>query len=210
MRWSDAQYDHRAEWAALHPAGFNEVPSRFDETAPIDWTPVWSLTADTVRYLPTGYCYYGAPHDQDPPAYHADSNGCAAGTTLTEAVLQGTLELVERDAVAMWWYNRIPRPSVDLDTLTDPYIDDLRHEYAELGRDVAVLDITNDLAIPTFVAVSWRNDGGPERIVFGFGAHLDARVAILRALTELNQIVVAAGQARHDPEPVDDRRRRRR
>ena len=107
MGWSDAQYDHAAQWEALHPAAFNRVPSRFDESALVDWTPVRSLTTDRVRYLPTGYCYYGAPSEQDPPACRAISNGCAAGTTLAEAVLQGTLELVERDAVAMWWYSRV-------------------------------------------------------------------------------------------------------
>ena len=39
----------------------------------------------------------------------ADSNGCAAGNTVEEAILQGFLELVERDAYAIWWYNRLQR-----------------------------------------------------------------------------------------------------
>ena len=93
----------------------------------------------------------------------------------------------------MWWYSRARRPGVDLDSLADPYVDDLRDEYADLRRGVAVLDVTNDLGIPTFVGVSWRDDGGPEQIAFGFGTHLDTRVAILRSLTELNQIVATLG-----------------
>ena len=40
---------------------------------------------------------------------NADSNGCAAGNTLEEAIVQGFLELVERDAYAIWWYNRLRR-----------------------------------------------------------------------------------------------------
>ena len=49
----------------------------------------------------------------------ADSNGCAAGSVLEEAVLQGLLELIERDAVALWWYNRLRRPAVDLESADD-------------------------------------------------------------------------------------------
>ena len=30
-------------------------------------------------------------------------------------MLQGFLELVERDAVALWWYNRTRQPAVDLE-----------------------------------------------------------------------------------------------
>ena len=70
------------------------------------------------------------------PFYYADSNGTAAGTNRTEAILQGFLELVERDAVAMWWYHRLQRPAVDLDSIGDPYVADLRAQYAELHRDV--------------------------------------------------------------------------
>jgi ribosomal protein S12 methylthiotransferase accessory factor len=46
------------------------------------------------------------------------------------------------------------------------------------------------------VALSRRTDGGCEDIMFGFGAHLDPRVALRRALTEMNQlmpVVVDAG-----------------
>jgi len=42
------------------------------------------------------------------------SNGCAAGNTREEAILQGFLELVERDAAAIWWYGEIRRPAIDL------------------------------------------------------------------------------------------------
>jgi ribosomal protein S12 methylthiotransferase accessory factor len=52
-----------------------------------------------------------------------------------------------------------------------------------------VLDITSDLGIPTFVAVSGRHES-PEQITTGFGAHLDPRIALLRAVTELNQLLL--------------------
>ncbi|MET1071638.1 MAG: YcaO-like family protein, partial [Umezawaea sp.] len=57
------------------------------------------------------------------------------------------------------------------------------------GREVWVLDLTADLDVPVAAAVSRRVDGPREDIMFGFGAHPDPRVAVRRALTELNQIV---------------------
>ena len=56
----------------------------------------------------------------------ADSNGNAAGSSIEDAVLQGALELIERDAVALWWYNRSRLPAVDLDSFNDPWIEELR------------------------------------------------------------------------------------
>jgi ribosomal protein S12 methylthiotransferase accessory factor len=121
----------------------------------------------------------------------ADSNGNAAGSSLEDAVLQGLLELVERDAVALWWYNRSRVPSVDLDAFGDPWIDELREVYTGLRREVWVLDITSDFGIPAMVAVSGRTDREPGEFMFGFGAHFDPRVALRRALTELNQLMPA-------------------
>jgi ribosomal protein S12 methylthiotransferase accessory factor len=46
-------------------------------------------------------------------------------------------------------------------------------------------------------ALSRRTDGPREDVMFGFGAHLDPQVALIRALTEMNQLmpaVVAAGE----------------
>ncbi|HBY79402.1 MAG TPA: hypothetical protein DEG47_20905, partial [Cyanobacteria bacterium UBA11148] len=62
----------------------------------IEWTPIWSLTHQHFKYLPTAYCYYGYPQEQNPYCW-ANSNGAAAGNTKEEAILQGFMELVERD-----------------------------------------------------------------------------------------------------------------
>jgi ribosomal protein S12 methylthiotransferase accessory factor len=189
LLYGDRQHAGRAEWNSTH-SGLQYVCDPFDETAELDWTPVWSLTDERHRLLPTGQLYFEAPGSRDGKCYvRADSNGNAAGASLEDAVLQGLLELVERDSVALWWYNRTPVPGVDLDTFADPYIDELRAVYAGLNREVWMLDITADLGIPTLVAMSRRTDKPCEDIMFGFGAHLDPKVAAIRALTEMNQLM---------------------
>ncbi|MGQ0841310.1 TOMM precursor leader peptide-binding protein [Actinokineospora sp.] len=186
--YDERQYADRARWNATH-SPFAYVCAEFDERVEVDWTPVWSLTERRHRLLPTGLLYYGAPAEPGPDYVHADSNGSAAGSSLEDAVLQGLLEVVERDAVALWWYNRTRQPAVDLDAFGDQWIEQMRQVYADLGREVWVLDLTADLGIPSMVALSRRIDKPTEDVMLGFGAHLDPRVALRRALTELNQLM---------------------
>lgn len=174
------QKSHKAHW----------VPRVFEPTVEIDWSPLWSLTQARVRYLPTSYCYFGY-RSVDPIFARGDSNGCAAGATREEAILQGLLELIERDAVAIWWYNRLERPALDLSRAQDPYVHQLVASYSALNREVWVLDLTSDFEIPVFAAVSRRTDKAQEDIIYGFGCHLDPEVALSRALTELNQSLEA-------------------
>ena len=166
---------NREIYATNEDSKFNNVPERFDENATIKWTPVWSLTESRYKYLPTELLYFGAPagDDQGHSYCHCCSNGNSAGNTREEALLQGLFELVERDAVAVWWYNRLSRPGVALASLNDYWILDLVGHYQSLGREVWALDITSDLGIPSFVALSRKRQGAQERILLGFGCHLD-------------------------------------
>ena len=162
-------------------------PYLFDTDTEMEWSPVWSLRDKCFRYLPTSVLYFYYTGQIVP--FHADSNGCAAGNTREEAIVQGFLEVVERDAYAIWWYNRLKRPAVNLERFNDSYVRDLQVQLAESGKRLWVLDITSDLGIPTFVAIThWIKDGA-ENIEFGSGAHFDARIAMLRTLTELNQFL---------------------
>lgn len=190
MLYSASQYENREAWLARN-SRFQVVPLPFREDAMLEWTPLWSLTRGRQRYLPTSYLYYNYPSRPEQFYCWADSNGCAAGTTLEDAMLQGLLELVERDAVAIWWYNRLRYRAIDLDAYDDGYISEMRAFYYSQSRDFWVLNITSDLGIPAFVAISRRFRGPTEDIMMGFGAHLDTRIAINRAMTELNQFIPA-------------------
>jgi oxazoline/thiazoline synthase len=190
MLYSLEQYKNRQEWNASCLNFSQKIPEPFDEEREIEWTPVWSLTHQEFKYLPTAYCYYSYPKHLNPYCY-ADSNGCAAGNTLEEAILQGFMELVERDSIALWWYNRVRRPRVDLESFNELYFSTLKEYYKSIHRELWVLDITSDLNIPTFAAISRRSDRKVEDIIFGFGAHFDPKIAISRALTETNQSLPA-------------------
>ncbi|MEO3977559.1 TOMM precursor leader peptide-binding protein [Streptomyces sp. CAU 1734] len=198
------QFRDRDRWNALNDS-FQYVPEPFDEHAPVDWTPVWSLTEQRQRLLPTGMLWFGGPQDGTAPpvagrrSLRADSNGSAAGSSLEDAVLHGFLELAERDAVGLWWYNRTRQPAVRLEGpggFGDRWSEELLGVYRDLHREVWALDLTSDLGIPVFAALSRRTDKPAEDIMFGFGAHFDPAIALRRALTEMNQLLPAVADAR--------------
>ena len=195
--YSDHQY---SDAATINARGsrFNYVPERFDADVEMDWTPVWSVTQERFRHLPTSMLYFSVPSNGLPNYCGPDSNGCAAGNTLEEAVLQGFFELIERDAFACWWYNRVQRPAVDLSSFDDPYLVDAADYYRKFNRELWVLDVTNDFGIPAFVAVSHRTDKEVEDIIFSAGAHFDPKIAALRAVCELNQYLPAVRDVNAD------------
>ena len=184
--FSDSQLNDAANINAKgHP--YNVVPARFDEIASIDWTPVWSLSSQRHRFMPTSMLYNMPPEQREAGDLMADSNGCAAGNTLEEAILQGFFELVERDAFAIWWYNRLRVPAVDLASFDDPYLASATQYYSQYDREVWLLDVTSDLGIPSLVAVSRRVNAETEDIIYGAGTHSSPQIAALRAICELNQ-----------------------
>src|SRR5262249_16152167 len=73
----------------------------------------------------------------------------------------------------------------------EPYFQELQDYYKTLHRDLWVVDITSDFNIPTFAAISRRNDKEVEDILLGFGTHFEPYIALLRALTHVNQLLPA-------------------
>ena len=187
LGYSERQYAARTAWNATRD-DYHWVAEPFRPECPIDWTPTWSLSHERVRWVPTQYCFYRYPGEPEHDFARADSNGCASGSTLEEAIFQGFMELVERDSCALWWYNRVRRPAIDLASFDDPF---LRREEAFLrgqGRTLYALDLTSDLGVPVVAALS--HEAGGRTIMCGLGAHLDAHVAASRAVAELNQMLI--------------------
>ncbi len=189
LLFSEYQYTNRNQWNEEHNSDYHMVPKVFIENRKIEWTAFTELGTGEIKYIPTGYCYFGHPDIVDYFDTACDANGNAAGNTLEEAIVQGFLELVERDSVAIWWYNRIKRQEIDIDSYNIGYLTELKEYFKTIHRDLIAIDITSDTGIYTFVAISKRTDKEVEDIVLGFGAHLDPKIALLRAITEVNQFM---------------------
>ncbi|MBX9600297.1 MAG: YcaO-like family protein [Bryobacteraceae bacterium] len=187
LQFSEAQYRRRKD-AETSAWRFPYVPVRYEDDVEIEWTPVSDLLGDGFRVIPMQYCYAGyGPLDRRTLCV-PDSNGCAAGETFEAAVVRGFLELVERDATAMWWYNRVRRPALDPRALGWAEMADHVEAHAE-GRSTTLLDLTSDLGIAVCVAIGADEAGGD--LTLGFGAAFGLERAAWKALAELAQITSA-------------------
>lgn len=170
----------------LEKLGALKIAKRYNEDESLHWTPGWSLTYNCRRFIPFSYCYSDAASHINSSYACFTGNGVAAGVCLEEAILQGFFELVERDAVAIWWYNQIQRPTPNAEVLDNSFYKKTKEEYQRAGWDMWVLDLTHDLSIPVYAALAQSKKSG--RFSIGFGCHLSSKLALFRALTELNQL----------------------
>ena len=118
--------------------------------------------------------------------FRTNTNGLASGNTLEEAIFHGLCEVIERDAWALVEASRDTGPAVE--GIDDPLVAGMQKKFAGAGVDVILRDITSDIGIPTMAAVADDVQlKDPMLLVMGMGTHTSARIAAMRALTEVAQ-----------------------
>ena len=106
------------------------------------------------------------------------SNGLGAGSTHSQAKCQALLELIERDSAAT--IPHVPELCFDVETSEDR-IANLLRSYAARGIQVGFLDLTGPLGVPCCKCFVVDGQG---QVAAGTAAALDARKALVSALTE--------------------------
>jgi oxazoline/thiazoline synthase len=184
LQISDEQYAQRADWNT-HVEVVHHIPQRFDETQTIGWVSAQSLSSESEKFMPVAYCSLGYPKARDEGFPIPDSSGLAAGSTFDDAAERGLLELIERDAVAIWWYNRLPMPALAFDTAALSFWKPFVEWTKRCGRRFWLLDLTSDLGVPVVAAVSCNEQG--RDLSFGFGASNSPENAAESAMGEMVQ-----------------------
>lgn len=198
--YSDRQYAERARWQA-EPDEIFHIPEPFDPSVPIDWIPATDLHGAAPRLAPAALCLMWYQfHPGEPRFASADTIGCGSGRTFDDALVHALLEWIERDAMALWWYNRAHRPAVRLEAFGDPDLLAAREALRAIGRGLYLLDCTTDLGLPTYISVAPRHDG--TEILFAGAAHPSPRVAAWKAASEVAQVWTTAQTTGRLPESL--------
>lgn len=153
------------EWPRCSDAEFAHpdnplVP--YDPRLPIRWVRGWSLTRRREVFLPAAAVYLRFPSRSRSELFtHPVSTGTAVHSDIGQATLNGLLETVERDSIALTWLQRLrlPRLHVDPDRL-----DPVTREYFEIGSStglrVHLFDATTDFGVPVLYGVQ-TSDADP-------------------------------------------------
>lgn len=133
------------------------------------------------------------------------STGTATHLTPEQAQTHAIDELVERDGVAIWWYNRLVTARLSEDDAAALLPAALGEWLQARKRQTHWLVVPTDLPRHVLVAISARRDGSGPAI--GASAAADPRDAIRSATLEMLQGEIALSQMRaaqvsDDPPPV--------
>jgi thioglycine synthase len=125
-------------------------------------------------------------HLDEKPVINSHTDGIAAGNSLEEAVIHGLMEVIERDA---WSIAKFSGEAYDAVTIEDrpdnQFLMDIVERFNRANIEIVAKDITSDLGIPVIAAFSQDLEQESMIPIDGFGAHLDPKVAMARALTEV-------------------------
>ena len=150
---------------------------RLNPDAELSWHRVTRLADGCKVLLPADLCVRRPLAQQEVKPPFPLGTGSAAGRSWDAAALHGLLELIERDAVSLWWRGGNRGRSIPLGD--DAQID-AEALLAQLRQGVStrrswLLDITTDIGVPCVAAVSCMANG------FGFAFGLAARPTLTAA-----------------------------
>ena len=171
--------------AVLDPAAL--ILPQFSEYAQDDvfyWVSGYDLIGREEILAPACAVYHPF-HLDDKPLINTHTDGIASGNTMEEAVFHALMEVIERDA---WSIAKFSGDACDAVAIEDrpenQFLLDIVDKFNRANIEIVAKDITSDIGIPVIAAFSQDLEKGSMIPIDGFGAHLDPRVAMARALTE--------------------------
>lgn len=157
----------------------------------IDWCWAFSLTRDRAALVPAALAYFSRggrrPNDFSPELI---STGFACHISVAHAVLAGLCEVIERDALAIAWHNRLPLTRLEVDGTATGAL--LAGPLAGCGIDFELYQVPTDAPFPVVLAAAWNAASEPHAVV-GAACRPDPVAAATKALYETCQLTARLG-----------------
>lgn len=134
-----------------HPNCMIQLPKK-DE--PIRWVRGVNLKDKSLVWIPAVMVYLQIPFKSNSEKFWMPiSTGCAAHTSMEQALINGICEVVERDAISLTWLQKLELPKLNLDIAPDWVIPFINQMEKEPNVKHHVFNATTDLGIPTLYSV---------------------------------------------------------
>jgi ribosomal protein S12 methylthiotransferase accessory factor len=185
--------------------GFRWQP--FTRQSSVAWTEGVSLVTQEQVLVPAAmvfapYHYMKAPRDT--PIAQPISTGLACGCSFEEAAISALCEVIERDAFTLTWQARLNCPLIDPATIPRGAAELVRR-FADVRIDVKIVDITTDVAVPTFMTIAISDATRSPAVALSAATDPSPEVALVKSLEELAHTRKYAKQVMQymPPLPVD-------
>jgi ribosomal protein S12 methylthiotransferase accessory factor len=182
------------------------LPPMADTERLIPWVEGYDIANNEPILVPVHAVFHPLP-SQYRQLFRTNTNGLASGNTIEEAIFHALSEVVERDAWSLVEACRDTGPCVA--DIGDPTLAEMQKKFADAQVEVLVRDITSDIGIPTMAAVA--DDvllKDPLLLTIGIGTHTSARIAVMRALTEVAQSRLTQIHGAREDTTIGDMRRK--
>lgn len=163
---------------------------RWEPDTPLVWLAGWSAVGDERTWVPAQLVHmFHVMERGEARVGFSSSGGLATHIDNESALYHAVLELVERDAINLRWYCRIPPQRIRVDRpFRDPRIGRWFEEAARSRMHIDLYSHSLDLDdVAVVTAVSWDRDLSHSSYFAGGGVGLSAEEAIRGAITELVQ-----------------------
>jgi len=160
--------------------------TEFTEDTPVGWLEGTDLACGSLIHVPAQLVSLGyIPRpDEVGTCFYSTSSGCAVASSSEGALLAALLEGIERDAVMIRWYARIPPPILDLSP-ADLFGKALGSQAQ--GLEIRFHDMTVDGEVPVVGVTCVERTGRSCFFLLGAASALDTLNAAHKALVEAGQ-----------------------
>jgi ribosomal protein S12 methylthiotransferase accessory factor len=156
----------------------------FSEETRVRWVWGCSLTGSRPILVPLQLAYYHDSNPEEPTFVRSNSNGCATGSCLEEAVFFALLELIERDAFLIHWRARLSPAGIELDSVSDSETQFLIGRLTRAGLKVFLFDMRLDIPVPSIAVALLRPDQELGTLTWAMASNFHPGQALKSALAE--------------------------
>jgi len=172
----------------------------------IRWVRGVSLTHGKPVWVPAVMVYLYIPYKNDAERFWLPiSTGCAIHTSYEQALINGILEVIERDAISLTWLHKLPlmRIEFDIESLS-PWAQAYMRENEKYPYvKTYYFNATTDLGIPTIYSVQISEHNKKLHTVVMCTTELDPEVALTKIVREAASVRIALQHKESQTSEVD-------
>lgn len=185
-----------------HPGCPIQLPTKKE---PIRWVRGVNLRNKELTWIPSIMTYLQIHYKSKAERFWLPiSTGCAAHTTMEQAILNGICEVVERDAISIAWLQKLSLPKVKLDNSpkwVQSYIEKMKKEPNVKHH---VFNATSDLGIPTLYSIQETEHNSQLATLVMCSTELNPYKAYVKLMREAASSRIAMQMGYQPSEDVDD------
>lgn len=166
---------------------------RFEEDSETFWINGFDYYSNQNIWIPDFLTYWTYTDNDIPTRFHLpNSTGLSAGKTLSDAILHGIFENIERHAFSVFWYNQNNdvRTTYDQETILLAFDDlEIQKLFRTTNIQIKVFDLGDISPVETVVVFFFFKYKNRAHYSIGSASRFSKREAIVKAAYEAYQMI---------------------